>query len=53
MASNNISKYDVFLSYQWDSKASVRKLYDQLTQKHGLKCWLDDVDMGSKLNDSK
>ena len=54
MASNIITKYDVFLSYQWDIKASVHKLYHQLTQVHELKCWMDDFDMGSgHLNDSK
>ena len=54
MASNNTNNYDVFLSYQWDVKASVLKLYDQLTRVHGLKCWMDDFDMGSgALNDSK
>ena len=51
---SNDTNYDIFLSYQWDIKVSVRKLYDQLTKVHKLKVWMDDFDMGSgALNDSK
>ena len=54
MASNDTNNYDVFISYQWNVKKSVEKLYDQLTGVHGLKCWMDDSDMGSGyLYDSK
>ena len=54
MAFNDTNKYDVFLSYQWDVKPSVLKLYEQLTEVHGLKCWMDKSDMGSGyLYDSK
>jgi len=47
MASNSVNSYDVFISYQWDVKESVRLLYTQLTKKHGLRCWMDDFKMGS------
>ncbi len=33
-------KYDVFLSYEKEIEASILKLYDQLTNVHGLKCWI-------------
>ena len=55
MASVNVNdKKDVFISYNWDIKESVFKLYHQLTGVHGLRCWMDEFDMGSgALNDSK
>jgi len=54
MASNNLESFDVFISYQWDIKESVKMLYNQLTKTHGLRCWMDDFEMGSgSLNDSK
>ena len=37
--------FDVFISYNWDHKAQVRKLYDHLMTSCGLKCWLDDVEL--------
>jgi hypothetical protein len=37
--------FDVFISYNWDHKVQVRKLYNMLTQTYGLKCWLDDVEL--------
>ena len=54
MASNDTNNYDVFISYQWDVKASVLKLYEQLTKVHNLRCWMDVYNMGSgDLYDSK
>jgi len=53
MASNNLKGFDVFISYQWDIKESVTMLYNQLTETHGLRCWMDDFEMGSDLNESK
>jgi hypothetical protein len=54
MVSNNVEGFDVFLSYQWDIKDSVKMLYTQLTKTHGLRCWMDDFEMGSgSLNESK
>jgi len=54
MASNNLKGFDVFISYQWDIKESVTMLYNQLTKTHGLRCWMDDFEMGSgDLNESK
>ncbi len=38
---DSANKYDVFLSYENEIEASVLKLYDQLTNVHGLKCWID------------
>jgi hypothetical protein len=45
MASKNAAGYDVFLSYQWDVKESVTRLYTQLTETHGLRCWMDDFEI--------
>ncbi len=42
-----LEKFDVFLSYNWDVKDSVRKLYEVLTVTHEYKCWMDDFAMGS------
>jgi len=54
MASNSAAGYDVFLSYQWDVKESVTRLYTQRTETHGLRCWMDDFEMGlGDLNESK
>jgi len=54
MASKNAAIYDVFLSYQWDVKESVTRLYTQLIETHGLRCWMDDFEMGcGDLNESK
>jgi len=53
MASNNLKSFDVFISYQWDIKESVTMLYNQLTKTHGLRCWMDEFEMGSgSLNES-
>ncbi len=53
-SSSENDKKDVFLSYNWESKPSVLKLYRQLTEVNGLRCWLDEFDMGSgALNDRK
>jgi len=52
--SSNTAGYDVFLSYQWDVKESVLRLYNQLTKTHGLSCWMDVFEMGNgDLNESK
>ncbi len=54
MASNINSYYDLFLSYPRDVKKTVTLLYSQLTQIHGLRCWMDDFELGSgDLNESK
>ncbi len=51
---NNPERFDVFISYQWDIKENVKMLYNQLTKSHGLRCWMDDFEMGSgSLNESK
>lgn len=33
--------YDIFISYHYDSKPQVLKLYDKLTETYELKVWLD------------
>ncbi len=38
--------FDVFISYNWDVKPSVKQLYNQLTQKHNLRVWMDEYEMG-------
>ena len=40
------SKFDVFISYQWDIKPSVHLLHKYLNQK-GLTVWLDDFELGT------
>ena len=47
MASNNQINFDVFISYQWDIKEKVNRLHNKLTTIHGLRCWMDDYEMGS------
>lgn len=37
--------FDVFISYQWDVKPQVLKLYEEL-KKHDLRVWIDEYEMG-------
>ena len=37
--------YDVFISYNWDVKPQVLKLYEEL-KKYDLKVWIDEYEMG-------
>jgi hypothetical protein len=41
-----MKKFDVFLSYQWDVKPSVMKLYEKLTDL-GLRVWMDQFEIGT------
>jgi len=41
----NQSKYDVFLSYNWDHKLYVKRLYDYLAELN-LKVWIDYKELG-------
>ncbi len=43
MASNQL-EFDIFLSYNWDHKAHVEKLYQKLQQLN-LTVWIDDVEL--------
>jgi hypothetical protein len=44
--------FDVFISYNWDVKPQVLRLYKILTEKHDLRVWIDEYEMGSsRLND--
>lgn len=36
---------DVFISYQWDKKSQILKLYNKLTSL-GYTCWMDRVNIG-------
>lgn len=38
--------FDAFISYQWNVKPTVRRLYDYLTKK-GLDLWIDMHEMGT------
>jgi len=38
--------FDVFLSYNWDHKAHVQRLYDYLTNQLKLRVWIDDKELG-------
>ncbi len=37
--------FDVFLSYNWDHKQHVKRLYDHLTQVYQLNVWMDDKEL--------
>ncbi len=41
-----MKEYDVFLSYQWDIKPQVIKLYNELTNNQKLKVWMDEFELG-------
>jgi hypothetical protein len=41
------NNFDIFLSYNWDSKGVVRSLYDKLTVNLGYKVWIDDDQLDS------
>ena len=44
--------FDAFISYQWDSKPFVKKLYERLTTTFEYSVWLDDQELGNdSLND--
>jgi hypothetical protein len=45
---SNIKKFDIFLSYNWDSKTLVKSLYTRLTTDFKYKVWLDDVQLDSR-----
>ena len=34
--------FDIFISYNWDSKDKVKLLYNTLSNEYNLKVWLDD-----------
>ncbi|KAI9316134.1 hypothetical protein DFJ73DRAFT_375406 [Zopfochytrium polystomum] len=42
--------YDCFLSYQWGSKDTVKKIFEDLTKKHGLDVWFDENNMSGSIN---
>jgi hypothetical protein len=46
--SNNNKKFDIFLSYNWDSKTQVKSLYKKLSTDFRYKVWLDDVQLDSR-----
>ncbi len=43
MASNQ-PEFDIFLSYNWDHKAHVQKLYEKLARMN-LRVWIDDKEL--------
>ncbi|CAF1033468.1 unnamed protein product [Brachionus calyciflorus] len=43
-----MASYDIFISYNWDIKDQVNRLYRQLTGKYNLKVWMDQYEIGSK-----
>ncbi|CAF1106367.1 unnamed protein product [Brachionus calyciflorus] len=42
-----MASYDIFISYNWDIKERVNRLYCELTQKYNLKVWMDQYEIGS------
>jgi len=42
MSSDN--QFDIFLSYNWDHKSYVKKLYDKLRNMN-FKVWIDDIEL--------
>jgi GTPase SAR1 family protein len=43
-----VAEFDVFISYNWEDKAAVRKIAQQLRDR-GLRPWLDERELGSGL----
>ena len=43
MSSNK--KFDIFLSYNWDHKPFVKKLYNLLCNELNFKVWIDDMEL--------
>lgn len=41
-----MKKFDIFISYNWDIKPSVIKLYQALTTKYNFRVWMDEYEMG-------
>jgi len=41
---SNDNQFDIFLSYNWDHKPYVKKLYDKL-RKMNYKVWIDDIEL--------
>lgn len=42
-----MTEFDAFVSYQWNSKPTINRLYEYLTEKKGLKVWIDSHEMGT------
>ena len=42
-----MTSYDIFISYNSEIKDKVIRLYRKLTQKHKLRVWLDQYEIGS------
>jgi len=45
MSSNKQFAFDIFLSYNWDHKPFVEKLYNKLCNELNFKVWLDDKEL--------
>jgi hypothetical protein len=41
-----MAKFDVFISYNWDVKDSVKALYNELTRTYSLRVWMDEYELG-------
>jgi hypothetical protein len=41
----------VFISHRTANDVTARRVHDRLTQKHGIKCYLDDLDRQTKSSD--
>ncbi len=52
LTNKNPKLFDIFISYNWDVKPQVLRLYKVLTLRYDFRVWLDEYEMGStRLND--
>jgi hypothetical protein len=42
---NSETKFDIFLSYQWDNKTEVKELYTKLNNELVYRVWIDDNEL--------
>ena len=47
--SSNENIFDIFLSYNWDSKDVVKKLYKKFVHEHEFKVWIDDSELHNEM----
>lgn len=46
-------KFDIYISYDYNSKTQIRQLYDKLTALYEFKIWLDEVEIDLDRNLNK
>ena len=46
-------KFDIYISYDYNSKTQIRQLYDKLTALYEFKIWLDEIEIDLDRNLNK